>query len=68
MRVALVLCVFIGGCAMKPVEPWEREHLDRPEMAWEPDAALVGFRQHTYDSKEAASGGVALGGGGCGCK
>lgn len=64
---ALLLCL-LGGCAIDPVAVWERERLDRPEMAWEPDPALAGFRQHAYDSKEAASGGVALGDGGCGCK
>lgn len=58
----------LAGCASDPVAVWEREYLDRPEMGWEIDPALAGFRQHTYDSKEAASGGTALGGGGCGCK
>lgn len=58
----------LGGCAFEPVKPWEREDLAHPDMQWE--AGLVGestIRDHVYVSKEAASLGASLGGGGCGC-
>ncbi|MGH8517224.1 MAG: DUF4266 domain-containing protein [Panacagrimonas sp.] len=50
------------------VPPRQGGYLDRSEMAW--DAGLVGeaaVRTQTFGSKEAASGGPALGSGGCGC-
>lgn len=59
----LVLC----GCAIQPVQPWERGTLAQPEMAWEPDPLVAGYRRHVHFSKEAATGGATLGGGGCGC-
>lgn len=62
-----LLVLLCSGCAVKQVHPWERGHLARPEMALEPDAMQAAVRDHTYVSKEAASGGAALAGGGCGC-
>ena len=55
--------LLLAGCGLQPVQPWQRA-----EMAW--DRGLVeegAIRGHTYQSKEAAIGGPALGGGGCGC-
>jgi hypothetical protein len=49
------------------VEPWEREHFAKSEMMWQPDSLQASFKQHVYTSKEAASGGNATAGGGCGC-
>ena len=66
--MATLAVVLLGGCALQKVEPWEREHLARPEMQW--DAGFVqeqAMRDHTYVSKEAASGGATIVGGGCGC-
>jgi hypothetical protein len=70
MRAAIVTVSMLAasGCALQKVQPWEREYLARPEMAW--DSGLVeeqAMRDHTYVSKEAASGGASGGGGGCGC-
>ena len=65
--IALLLALSASGC-LQNVQPWEREYLARPEMAWE--AGFVeeqAMRDHTYVSKEAASGGATIGGGGCGC-
>lgn len=70
---ALRLCALIAvlaapGCALEKVQPWEREFLARPEMGWDPGLVEEsGIRSHTFVSKEAASGGAAVGGGGCGC-
>lgn len=69
LRLAAIslLAVISSACAFTPVQPWQREYLARPEMAWEQDAQAAAMRGHTYVSKEAASGGAALPGGGCGC-
>jgi hypothetical protein len=57
-----------SGCAMiEPVQPWQRGDLARAEMAFEPDPLQAAYRRHVEFSKEAASGGATLGGGGCGC-
>jgi hypothetical protein len=66
--MGMLLLLAASGCAVQKVQPWEREYLSRPEMAW--DAGFVeekAMREHTYVSKEAASGGASIGGGGCGC-
>lgn len=66
--VLLLIVSTLGGCAMDPVSPWQRGDLAREDMAWDP--GLVGesaIRDHVYVSKEAASMGISLGGGGCGC-
>lgn len=63
--VFLVL-LLLSGCAGK-VNPWERGALARPQMALEPEALDFALRNHTYGSKEGASGGYGVGGGGCGC-
>lgn len=64
----LVLCAALcAGCSVAPVQPWERGALAQPTMAWEPDPLLASYRRHVQFSKEAASGGATLGGGGCGC-
>lgn len=58
----------IGGCALvQPVQPWEKGVLAKPEMTFEGDRLDSNFVEHTYSSKEAASGGSGVGGGGCGC-
>ena len=59
----LMLC--IAACA--PVQPWERGRLAQPQMALEADALMASMDDHTYTSKEAASGGIGPAGGGCGC-
>lgn len=58
----------LGGCALiQPVQPWEKGVLAKPEMSFEGDRLDSNFVEHTYSSKEAASGGSGVGGGGCGC-
>ncbi|MBF0446352.1 MAG: DUF4266 domain-containing protein [Magnetococcales bacterium] len=60
--MVLLLC---SGCTM--VEPWERDYLARPDMAFDPDPLEAISQEQVYTSKEAAEGGKAVGGGGCGC-
>lgn len=67
--LALVLAVLsLGGCALiQPVSPWEKGILAKPDMTFETDRLDTEYVEHTYSSKEAASGGAGVGGGGCGC-
>jgi len=55
------------GCSIQEVKPWQRGTLAQPEMAWEPDPMMSSYRRHVAVSKEAATGGPTIGGGGCGC-
>lgn len=58
----------LHGCAqIQPVHPWEKGFLAKPEMTFDRDRLDAAFTEHTYFSKEAASGGAGVGGGGCGC-
>lgn len=69
-RLALMLALFAAGtgCALiEPVAAWEKGALARPDMNFEGDRLDAHFQEHTYSSKEAASGGAGVGGGGCGC-
>jgi hypothetical protein len=64
---ALLLTAALGGCAYAPPQPWEKGNLAKPEMSMGGDPLDQRFTQHIYGSKEAASGGYGVGGGGCGC-
>jgi len=66
--LALALVGSVAGCALvEPVAAWEKGMLAKPEMTFEGDRLDALFQEHTYSSKEAASGGAGVGGGGCGC-
>lgn len=67
LLAGLVLAAAASGCSTQPVQPWQRGALAAPEMRWELDPLLSSYRRHAQASKEAASGGTALAGGGCGC-
>ncbi|HEX5635462.1 MAG: DUF4266 domain-containing protein [Gammaproteobacteria bacterium] len=49
------------------VEPWQRHILAQDSMQLIPDAMQSYADDHIYFSKEAATGGKGVGGGGCGC-
>lgn len=68
-RVILLLFVFsISACTgLQQVQPWEKGVLAKPEMTFEGDQLDNNFTEHIYFSKEGASGGAGVGGGGCGC-
>ena len=58
----------LAGCsALPPVKAWEKGNLAIPAMTFEFDRMDAVFVEHTYASKEAASGGSSAAGGGCGC-
>ena len=61
----LVAVAALVGCAN--VSPSQRGTLAKPDMQLDFDRAASAITGHTYASKEAASGGKAVGGGGCGC-
>jgi hypothetical protein len=57
--------LLLVGCA--DVKPWQKGELAKPGMAFEGDPLASRLAQHIYFSKENASGGYGVGGGGCGC-
>lgn len=63
----LALLVPLALAACSSVQPWEKGVLAKPEMGFEGDRLEALFIEHLYASKEAASGGSGVGGGGCGC-
>ena len=65
--IAALVAVASTGCAMQPPQAWEKGALARPDMSMGGDALSQRFEQHIYSSKENASGGYGVGGGGCGC-
>lgn len=63
----LLLVVTLGAVGCAPVAPYQREYLAKSHMSFDPDPLATRSLQHMYFSKEAASGGYGIGGGGCGC-
>ena len=67
LATALIGISLLSACSSLGVKPWERDLLAKKAM--QPNAYPVeaAADDHTYFSKEAASGGKGFGGGGCGC-
>lgn len=63
--LALLAMLSFAGCAN--VQPWEKQSLAKPAMTFDRNRLETGYTEHIYSSKEAASGGSGIGGGGCGC-
>ncbi|MFI5147626.1 MAG: DUF4266 domain-containing protein [Vicinamibacteria bacterium] len=65
----LALSLALGACAFAPPKAWEKGELAKPSMQYEAPAERLEakYQEHVYQSKEAASGGYGVGGGGCGC-
>jgi hypothetical protein len=64
---ALLAAGALAGCASAPVQAWQKGALAKPEMQFDADPLEARQMQHVYFSKENASGGYGVGGGGCGC-
>jgi hypothetical protein len=66
-RLATMILVLplASGCAT--VKPWQRETLADPIMQPNRNSIAAAQLDHVYFSREAASGGTTVGGGGCGC-
>ena len=62
---AIAFLALSGGCAT--VKPWQREALADPIMQPGRNPISTAQMEHVYFSREAATGGSAVGGGGCGC-
>lgn len=64
--VLAVVCASLGaGCAN--VKPWQRGTLSDMTMRGDRDPLGLTLTEHLYFSREAATGGRGVGGGGCGC-
>lgn len=61
------LAVMLGGCAGVKVQPWQRATLTDYTMRPDRDPIATAMAEHTYFSREAATGGRGVGGSGCGC-
>ena len=65
---ATSLVALLCGCAtFAPPKAWEKGDLAKPAMQFDADALDAKLEQHIYTSKEGATGGSGVGGGGCGC-
>lgn len=63
--LAVSTLTVLAGCGLvKPVQPWEKGTLARPEMTFEGDKLDAKFTEHIYGSKEGASGGAGVRGAG----
>lgn len=64
-----LLCAMAGlsGCASVRVQPWERGTLADYAMRPDRDPLATAASEHTYFSRESATGGRGVGGSGCGC-
>lgn len=67
LLVGLAWLLLAGGCAARLPQPWQKQHLARPEMAMDADALEQRNNLHVHGSKENSAGGQGVGGGGCGC-
>jgi hypothetical protein len=69
LLAVVVLGLALGGCSFAPPKPWEKGELAKPAMQFDPavDRLEARYQEHVYFSKEGASGGYGIGGGGCGC-
>ena len=64
----LLVALSAAACAtFDPPKPWEKGELAKREMQFDPDPLAARATQHVYTSKEGATGGYVVGGGGCGC-
>jgi hypothetical protein len=68
-RLVLPLALLASGCAGLPqdVRPWQKGELARPEMGFDANGLSARYDAQVHTSREAASGGLGVGGGGCGC-
>lgn len=67
--LAALLFTLIGCAQLDAMAPkaFEKEKLAKKEMTIEGDAHDGRLAQRIYTSRENASGGYGVGGGGCGC-
>jgi hypothetical protein len=61
------LLVLVSAAVCANVKPWQHGILSDPTMRPDRDPLGAAFSDHIYFSREAATGGRSIGGGGCGC-
>ncbi len=59
--------LILTACGYNPPRAWERGHLAKPAMQILADPLETSLLDQMHASKEGASGGASVGGGGCGC-
>jgi hypothetical protein len=70
LKSLLWLSLALGGLALTGcvnVKPWERGTLADYTMRGDRDQLGAALDEHVFFSRETASGGRGVGGGGCGC-
>ena len=65
LAIYLWVCLILPGC--ENINAWDRGILAKSFMAIDPNPGHAQIKQHVYFSKEGATGGSSIGGGGCGC-
>jgi len=63
----LLLGILLTGCGTPIPQRQYGRYLGDPTMRPERDPVGLALAEHMYFSREAASGGRGVGGGGCGC-
>ena len=63
---SILIAFMCSGCTTG-LKPWERGDLAKAHMSVEPDVIQRIIREQVVTSKESASGGYSVVGGGCGC-
>lgn len=65
--IIVAVLASLTGTGCQQVHPWQRGRLADPIMRADRDPLGTAHNEHVYFSREAASGGRGVGGGGCGC-
>ena len=63
----LATLALLDGCAAMAVQQWDRDLLAEKKMQLNPSPMQNAVDDHIYFSKEGSTGGMDVGGGGCGC-
>lgn len=67
VRFLLLVALSLMLCQCSQVLPWQRGKLADYTMRPDRDVLGLALNEHLFFSREAASGGRGIGGGGCGC-
>lgn len=64
---AIAIAAIASLCGCSAVEPWQKGDLADYTMRDDRDTLASVMESHIHFSREAATGGEGVGGGGCGC-
>ena len=67
VALLLVVAAASGVSAATAMQPWDRDLLAEKKMSFNPCPRHTAVDLHVYSSREASTGGMDVGGGGCGC-